>query len=141
MPFETFEHTADIGLRVRALTLDQLFQDAAQGFFDLVTDISQILRAMPQGQDLTLEVHAENTEELFLAWLKELLYVFSAQKKILYEYKTVLLEPNVFKTEAKFIPFDPKKHDARHEIKGVTRHRFKLIRTKNEWLAEIIFDI
>ena len=33
---EVFDHTADVGLRVRATDLDDLFRTAAEGLFDYV---------------------------------------------------------------------------------------------------------
>ena len=33
---ETFDHTADVGLRVRADDLDDLFRTAAEGVFDYI---------------------------------------------------------------------------------------------------------
>ena len=33
---ETFDHTADVGLRVRGADLDDLFRTAAEGLFDYV---------------------------------------------------------------------------------------------------------
>ena len=33
---ETFDHTADLGLRIRATDLGDLFQTAAEGLFDVI---------------------------------------------------------------------------------------------------------
>ena len=33
---ETFDHTADLGLRIRAADLADLFQTAAEGLFDVI---------------------------------------------------------------------------------------------------------
>ena len=34
--FEVFEHTADVGLRIRGRSLSELLIDAARGFFSLI---------------------------------------------------------------------------------------------------------
>jgi SHS2 domain-containing protein len=40
---EVFAHTADIGLRIRAATIDALFTDAAAGLFSLiVTNLEEV---------------------------------------------------------------------------------------------------
>ena len=54
--FEVFEHTADLGLRVRAADLDTLFREAAEGFFSLVVE-----RWTPQGavREFRFEIEAE----------------------------------------------------------------------------------
>ncbi|NMC20004.1 MAG: archease, partial [Thermogutta sp.] len=36
--FEVIDHTADIGLRIRAATLEGLFQEAAEGMFSLLVE-------------------------------------------------------------------------------------------------------
>ena len=41
--YETFEHTADVGLRVRAVALNDLFAEAAQGLASLqIADIDTL---------------------------------------------------------------------------------------------------
>ncbi len=42
MSFSFFDHTGDIGVRVRARTLDELFRDAAAAFTDAITDPARI---------------------------------------------------------------------------------------------------
>ena len=38
--YEIFEHTADLGLRIRADDLQGLFEEAARGLFSVVVTIS-----------------------------------------------------------------------------------------------------
>jgi SHS2 domain-containing protein len=38
--YEVFEHTADLGLRVRAADLPTLFAEAGQGLYSLIVDLS-----------------------------------------------------------------------------------------------------
>ena len=46
--YETFEHTADLGLRIRAADLPSLFADAGRGLFSIiVADLDQH-RAAPE---------------------------------------------------------------------------------------------
>jgi SHS2 domain-containing protein len=41
--YEVFEHTADLGLRVRSPTLESLMEDAARGFTEIVAgDLGQV---------------------------------------------------------------------------------------------------
>ena len=42
--FETFDHTADLGLRVTAGDLEELFAEAARGLTSLVVDDLETLR-------------------------------------------------------------------------------------------------
>jgi Uncharacterized conserved protein len=38
MPHEVFEHTADLGIRVTADTLEELFAEAAAGLLEVLTE-------------------------------------------------------------------------------------------------------
>ena len=42
--FETFDHTADLGLRIRAETLEGLFEEAARALFSLIVVDPQTIR-------------------------------------------------------------------------------------------------
>ncbi|HOW58114.1 MAG TPA: archease [Candidatus Omnitrophota bacterium] len=142
MPYETFEHTADIGLRIRAKDLNRLFQDAAEGFFNLVTDLDAIQKSRPSPlHEIEMNFQEENVEELFMRWLQELLFVFSTRKSVFLEYRFISLTPMLLKLKAKAARFDPKQHVSRHEIKAVTFHQFHVVQDLAGWLAEVIFDI
>ena len=142
MSYEIIEHTADIGLRIRAKDLNRLFKDAAEGFFDLVTDLEAVKKSGPFSlHEIEMNLQEENVEELFMRWLQELLFIFSTRKSILLEYNFVSLTPMLLRLKAKAIRFDPKKHVSRHEIKAVTFHQFRVTHDASGWLAEVIFDI
>ena len=142
MPYETFEHTADIGLRVRAKNLDRLFKDAAEGFFDLVTDREAVKKSgsVPE-QEIEINLQEENVPELLMRWLQELLFIFSVRRSVLLEYHFATLTPMILKLKATAVRFDPKKHPSRHEVKAVTFHQFRVVQESGGWLAEVIFDI
>ena len=142
MPFETFEHTADIGLRIKARDLNGLFKDAAEGFYSLVTDLDAFKSSKPDRiLEAEMSFQEENAAELFMHWLQELLFYFSARKLVLLEYHFTSLTPMMLKLKAKAVRFDPKTHSSRHEVKAVTHHRFRVTQGKSGWEAEVIFDI
>ncbi len=70
---ETFEHTADVGLRITGNDLDDLFRTAAEGVFDYIVvnrgEVRQTTRA-------EVEMSAETPAELLVAWLNDLIYRF-----------------------------------------------------------------
>lgn len=142
MPYEVIEHTADIGLKLWGKDLPSLFRDAAEGFFDLVTDLSLIQRSQPVFcHEVEMNFQEDNAEDLFMHWLQELLFVFSVRHFVLTEYVFVSLTPMMLKLKARALQFDPKRHVSRHEIKAVTHHRFRVAKVRGGWEAEVIFDI
>jgi len=142
MPYEVFEHTADTGLRIQARDLNGLFKDAAEGFYSLVTDLATV-KAAPGAalQEVEMNFQEENAAELFMHWLQEVLFFFSARKLVLIEMKFVSLTPMILKVKGKAVRFDPKEHPSRHEVKAVTYHQFRVVQAPGGWEAEVIFDI
>ena len=67
--FEFFEHTADIGVRVYAQNIEELFENSAKALFSLITENKELLPNLER--EITLE--AENLEELLVNWLNELI--------------------------------------------------------------------
>ena len=63
MPYEVIEHTADIGLKIWGKDLPSLFRDAAEGFFDLVTDFSLLQHSPPVFYHAVEEVRGRHDEE------------------------------------------------------------------------------
>ena len=74
--YEIFEHTADLGLRVKAESINTLFTEAALGLFSLVVEnIDQIL---PK-ESLEIQIDGSDYQYLFFDWLNELLYILETQ--------------------------------------------------------------
>src|SRR5262249_61381526 len=73
--YELFEHTADLGLRVRAEDLNTLFAEAAACLFSaIVEDLGTVRTARP----VTIELSGPDREFLLFDWLNQLLYHFDA---------------------------------------------------------------
>ena len=68
--YETFEHTADIGLRVRAATLVELFSEAASGLFSLIVEnFDQVQPAKEFA--IVVRGRPETIDYLLFDWLSE----------------------------------------------------------------------
>ena len=140
IPYEVIEHTADIGLRIYGGDLPELFTHAAEGLFDLITDAEKI-RAGKKPARFSFRLKAENEGDLLLAWLREMLFTFGAQKLVLMDFQFTRLTGKELEASAAAYPFDPAWDEQKYEVKAVTYHHFKIEKTKNGWLAEVIFDI
>jgi SHS2 domain-containing protein len=134
---EVFEHTADLGLRVRAADLGTLFTEAAQALFEaIVTDLATVQPS--QRVDITIE--GDDREYLLFDWLKELLYHFDAEHLLLGKFE-VHVEGNRLKATCWGEPLDRDRHQLEHEVKAITYHGLKIEQTPDGWLAEVIVDI
>lgn len=138
--FEIIEHTADLGIRVYARTLEDLMKNAACALFSLMTDHRPRKKIE---EKIILE--AEDYEELLVTWLNELLSMFFTYKFLPSKYniritrddpQEKVLEGVVFGEE-----FDPYQNKISREIKAATYHNLKVEKTKKGYAAEIIFDV
>ncbi|MBN1395225.1 MAG: archease [Pirellulales bacterium] len=134
---ETFEHTADLGLRVRADGIDELFADAARGLFAvMVTGQS----AVQKGEELSFNIVGDDFEELLHDWLAELLYTFHARRLVLSDFR-VNVKDKTLTAAARGEPIDPARHEIEVEVKAITWHGLKVERCNDGWTAEVIVDI
>jgi SHS2 domain-containing protein len=72
--FETFDHTADIGIRAFGSDLPEAFSNAAKAMFSLITD----LRKVRSTHKIEIEIVVADRPSLLMDWLNELLYHFDA---------------------------------------------------------------
>jgi SHS2 domain-containing protein len=136
---ETFEHTADLGLRVVAEDLTDVFETAAAGLLDVIVANRAEVRDQEE-EHVALE--AEATEDLLLAWLNELIYRCETRHR-LYRRFAVQLDADGRRLEATIAgePIDPDRHILDHEVKAATHHGLVVRRDDRGWLAEVILDI
>jgi protein archease len=135
--YETFEHTADLGLRVRAADLPSLFAEAARGLFSIIVADPGAVRPL---ETISLNVKGDVPELLLFDWLSELLYIYETRRLLLSQFDA-RLGPTGLTATARGEPIDPNRHALDHEVKAITYHALKLQREADGWLAEVIVDI
>jgi SHS2 domain-containing protein len=136
---ETFEHTADLGLRVEGNDLPDLFESAATGLFDAIVVNRGEVRAAGT-ESFALE--AETVPDLFLAWLNELIFRSETQHRLYSQFR-VRIDETGPRLEATIggEPIDRDRHILDHEVKAATRHGLTVRQVHDGWLAEVILDI
>jgi SHS2 domain-containing protein len=135
--YETFEHTADLGLRIRAANLDELFVDAARALFATIVDDLDSVRAM---QQLEVTITGSEREYLLFDWLNELLFRWDSEHLLFSRFEVHVHEDGL-KGAAWGEPLDPSRHILGHEVKAITYHGLCVEETSDGWLAEVIVDI
>jgi SHS2 domain-containing protein len=136
---ETFEHTADLGLRAVGRDLSDLFETAASGLFDIIVANRADLRDDEQ-ESVTLA--SDSTEDLMLAWLNELIFLSETRHRLYSRFAVTVDESgrNLHATIAGE-PIDVARHVLDHEVKAATRHGLFVEPCDEGWLAEIVLDI
>ena len=134
---ETFDHTADLGLRIRAPDLDTLFAEAGRALFAaIVEDPDSVLSR----QQLQINLTDDDRELLFFDWLKELLYHFDSQHLLFSRFQVQVGDAGLRAT-AWGEPLDENRHVLLHEVKAITYHGLTVEQADDGWLAEVIVDI
>jgi SHS2 domain-containing protein len=134
---EIFEHTADLGLRIRADDLRGLFEEAARALFSAIVANLDEVRPV---DEVTFKIEGTERDELLRDWLAELLYTFDTRHLLLVRFEVRLDEAGLTAT-ARGEPFDPRRHEIGAELKAVTYHGLKVERQQDGWLAEVIVDV
>jgi SHS2 domain-containing protein len=135
--YELFEHTADLGLRVRSPDLDALFAEAALCLFSAVLEDVGSVRAE---QSVTVELAGNDREFLLFDWLRDLLLKFDEDHLVFGRFEVHVRDDGLSAT-AWGEPLDPARHLLAHEVKAITYHELKVVRDGDGWLAEVIVDI
>jgi len=135
--YETFEHTADLGLRIRAADLNILFAEAATALFATIVDD---LSTVECRQRLDLQLNGDDREYLLFDWLRELLYRWDAEHLLFARFEARMSATGLTGS-AWGEPLDHSRHVLSHEVKAITYHGLRVEQTADGWLAEIIVDI
>ncbi|MEN6497094.1 MAG: archease [Thermoguttaceae bacterium] len=135
--YETFEHTADIGLRARAAELDRLFEDAARALFSVIVANPESIRPV---QQVEFCLSGTRYDDLLFDWLAELLYTCDTRRLVFNQFHVHLNDDGLTAT-ARGESIDRKRHALDKEVKAITYHGLKVERDDGGWLAEVIVDI
>jgi SHS2 domain-containing protein len=134
--YEHFEHTADLGLRVRARSLEELFEDAARGLTAIIVE------RPPTGPGRPLEIRVEGTrlDYLMFDWLNELLFRFEREGRVCGDV-AVRFDDEGLTGTLQVDELDRVRHVPVREVKAITYHRLRVEREGEDWIAELIVDI
>jgi SHS2 domain-containing protein len=135
--YELFEHTADLGLRASAASLDALFAEAAGCLFSAVLeDIGSVKTDVA----VTVEIAGADREFLLFDWLRDLLLHFDADHMVFGKFEVKVRDDGLTGT-AWGEPLDTARHQLAREVKAITYHELKVEKTGAGWVAEVIVDI
>lgn len=137
--YELPDIPGDIGLKIRGKTLEELFENAAEGMYNLITNTGQI----KETKNINIATESSSLESLFISWLNELIFHFDTYGFIGKAIKIDSLRLSKYRLNASVSgeDFDPEKHESKLLIKSATYHNLRIQKTGDIHEAEIIFDI
>ncbi len=137
MFYETIDDiTADAGIRVRAGSLEELFCRAVLATFNEMTDLERVEERESR------EVSAEGSMPFLLAdVINEALVLHESTGFVARRCEVLELGENRVRLRLHGESFDPSRHTSGLVIKAATYHRLRVEREKDQFVAEVIFDI
>ncbi|MHC5004730.1 MAG: archease [Planctomycetota bacterium] len=135
--YEVFEHTADVGLRIRADSFEGLLVDAAHGLFSLICERIDDVRP---DQAVSVRIDGEDPAYLLFDWLNELLYLFDTRRLLLSRFE-LAVDGTGIRATAFGEPWDPARHRLEHEVKAITYHGLEARPADGGWEGAVIVDI
>jgi SHS2 domain-containing protein len=122
---------------VTAGSAPDLFTRAGEGLFSMLTDLD----TLEERARRVVRAEGADLEELFIAYLGELLYLHHGEGFLLRRVEIRQGPDDRVEAEAFGEPFDPHRHRIEREIKAVTYHGVLVEEEDGTWRGRVILDI
>ena len=142
--YELLEHTADVGLLVRAPDRALLFERAALALSDVAFDVERAAADLAAGagtRALRIEAAAEDGETLLVAFLGEILSLAATEGLAVAEVEVTSLGAAAVAAFARGVPLDPARHGFKTEVKAVTYHELLVSEDRDGGTARVLLDL
>ncbi len=137
MKYQLIDHTADVGIQVFGADINVLFENAAAALFDVITDPDKLKGAARQ----TLSMEGADWPDLMVNWLREHLYLWAGQEKLVKESRILSISEYKLTAVITYDPYRSDRHLIKEEIKAVTYHQIDVHQGSTGWEARVIFDV
>ncbi|MFW6375704.1 MAG: archease [Thermoplasmatota archaeon] len=136
MPYEQFEHTADVGIRAWGPNIEEAFSEAGKGLYSIMTDLDKVDCILEE----EIAIKEDNLETLLVKFLSELVYLFEVKSYLFCDFDVSIKENDELelKVMAKGEEMDLKKHDMDTAVKGVSYHEINIDPSGE---VKVLFDI
>jgi SHS2 domain-containing protein len=136
-PYRFLDHTADLRIEVEADTLPGLFVEGAVALFDITAGIESVTSK----EFREVRASGDNVNELFVDWLRELLYCFTGEGMLLSRFEILHLSKTEICARCGGEPFIGTRHEVKCEIKAVTYHGLAISQSRGKFCTSVVFDI
>ncbi|SFB63862.1 archease [Azotobacter beijerinckii] len=137
MPWQTFPHEADIGVRGTGATLAEAFAGAATALTAAICDPATVA---PR-EALAIDCEAPDVELLLVDWLNALIFAMATRHRLFSRFEVVVDGTRLHAT-AWGEPLEVARHQPAAEAKGVSFCELKVARQADgQWLAQAVVDV
>ncbi len=144
MPYEFFEHKADMGIRGLGKTVAEAFEEAARAMFDVMFDIDDVSREI----EVSVSCEASSLDELLVEWLNALLAEKDIHDAVFAHFEISKIEHEkdgrwVLEGKAYGEKLNVEKHKPEVEVKAATYSQLKVYfdEDKKVWVAQCVVDV
>jgi SHS2 domain-containing protein len=134
--FELIDHTADAGVVAYGADLGQAFANAAKALFSLVVELGSVAEVIYRD----LELAAPDQEDLLVAWLNELIYLFDTENVLFKRFEVTVLD-NRLEARVYGEKVDSSRHRLKTGVKAATYHLLEVSKDDGGYRVRVIFDI
>lgn len=134
--FEILEHTADIGLQVRASTREELYEAMGEGLATL-----QGAWFPDDGTERPVTVEAPDREALLVSWLDELLFLHETEDAVFSGLTVERVDDTSLTGRVRLSPRGDRELEG-VGVKAATYHRVEVAPEPNGgWLGRVYLDV
>ncbi len=132
--------TADVAIEATGKTLEEAFSDAALAMFEVQTDTKKVESLISK----KVEIRSEDKKSLMFDWLSELIYLRDVEDMFFSKFDVKIekidnklrLIANIYGEK-----IDPKKHELKTEVKGVSYTQMKIEEKPGECKIRFVLDV
>ena len=136
-PYRRLEHTSDVKVEIYGRDLAGLFTNASICLFDLMLDRTKVRETTA----VPVSLEATSLPELFLDWLRELLFLFSTRSLAIGRVEIGSIDQTQVSATVFGEEFDAKRHCLKVEVKTPTYHEYQIEKTEDGYRATVILDV
>lgn len=134
--YESIDHTADTGIIAYGATLEELFENAAFGMFDLTFQLGSVAGDV----DRSIIAAGDDREELLVGWLSQLLAIADAEGLAFRAFSVDRLEEGGVQGVAHGGSSDGLELRG-PPVKAVTYHDLAVVDVPEGHWARVVFDV
>ena len=129
--------TSDVAFEVYGKNKEELFENSALALFDIICEIKKVR----QEKEKNFVIEAEGLEDLLVRWLEALIASVDIDELFFSKFEVKIEKNKKYKLEAKAFGEPTSTEKSGTVVKGITRYKFKLEKTKKGYKARICCDI
>jgi SHS2 domain-containing protein len=141
MSYEFLEHTSDIGVRVKASSLESSFEESACALLYLIFGKNQLENLKLTSDTAIVTISGIDRESLLINFLNEILYLIDADNIYPTNIRVQIKSENNLTLLFNKNYFDLENYPINLYVKAVTYHQLKILTENKDIIIEFFVDI